>query len=57
MIKYCFITDEQTGLVQLGVGCPDEYYEEIGMKKRDVEQSEKNGGFHPGLPAGQIVRQ
>lgn len=40
MIKYCFIKDEQTGLVQLGVGCSDEYYKEIGMKQRDVEQSE-----------------
>lgn len=40
MLKYCFIKDEKTGLVQLGVGCPDEYYIEIGMKQRDVEQSE-----------------
>ncbi|MBR2526606.1 hypothetical protein IKE67_09100 [bacterium] len=40
MIKYCFITDEETGTVQLGVGCSDEYYKEIGMKQRDVEQSE-----------------
>ena len=40
MLKYCFITDEQTGLVQIGVGCPDEYYIEIGMEQRDVEQSE-----------------
>lgn len=40
MIKYCFILDENTGLVQLGVGCDDEYYKEIGMKQRDVEQSE-----------------
>lgn len=40
MIKYCFILDEETGLVQLGVGCPDEYYIEIGMEQRDVEQSE-----------------
>lgn len=40
MIKYCFITDEEKGLVQLGVGCPDEYYIEIGMEQRDVEQSE-----------------
>lgn len=40
MIKYCFITDEETGKVQLGVGCSDEYYKEIGMKQRDVEQSE-----------------
>lgn len=42
MLKYCFITDEETGLVQLGVGCPDEYYIEIGMKQREVEQSEKD---------------
>lgn len=40
MIKYCFILDDNTGLVQLGVGCDDEYYKEIGMKQRDVEQSE-----------------
>ena len=40
MIKYCFIKDEETGLVQLGAGCPDSYYIEIGMEERDVEQSE-----------------
>ena len=40
MIKYCFIIDEEKGLVQLGVGCPDEYYIEIGMEQREVEQSE-----------------
>ena len=40
MLKYCFITDEEKGLVQLGVGCPDEYYIEIGMQKRDVKQSD-----------------
>lgn len=40
MIKYCKILDEETGLVQIGVGCSDEYYKEIGMKQRDIEQSE-----------------
>lgn len=40
MLKYCFIKDEKTGLVQIGVGCPDEYYIEIGMQQRDVTQSE-----------------
>jgi hypothetical protein len=40
MIKYCFILNEKTGLVQLGAGCSDEYYEEIGMTKRDVMQSD-----------------
>ena len=42
MIKYCFIKDEETGLVQIGVGCPDEYYIEIGMEQREVKQSEKD---------------
>ena len=39
---YCEILDNETGLVQIGVGCPDEYYQEIGMQKRNVEQSEKD---------------
>ena len=43
MIKYCFIEDEETGLVQLGVGCPDSYYESIGMERRNVDQSEIDG--------------
>ena len=42
MLKYCFIKDEESGLVQLGVGCSNEYYIEIGMEQRDVEQSEKD---------------
>lgn len=39
-MKYCKILDEETGLVQLGAGCPDEYYKEIGMVQRDVQQSD-----------------
>lgn len=46
MIKYCFITNEETGIVQLGAGCSDEYYIEIGMEQRDVEQSEKDGRWY-----------
>lgn len=46
MLKYCFLLNEETGLVQLGAGCSDEYYKEIGMKKRDVEQSEKDGEWY-----------
>ena len=46
MIKYCKILNEQTGLVQLGVGCSNEYYEEIGMVQRDVEQSEKDNQWY-----------
>lgn len=40
MLKYCKIKNNETGLVQIGVGCPDKYYIEIGMEQRDVEQSE-----------------
>ena len=40
MQKYCKILNNKTGLVQLGAGCSDEYYKAIGMKLRDVEQSE-----------------
>lgn len=40
VMKYCEIVDEKTGLVMLGAGCSDEYYEEIGMVKRDVKQSD-----------------
>lgn len=42
MIRYCFIKDEETGLVQLGAGCSDEYYIEIGMEQREVQQSDIN---------------
>ena len=37
---YCKVLDENTGEVQLGAGCDDEFYIEIGMEKRDVELSE-----------------
>lgn len=40
MLRYCEIINEETGLVQLGAGCPDEYYIEIGMQKRQVKQSD-----------------
>lgn len=40
MKAYCKIIDEETGLVQKGVGCPDEYYIEIGMEIRDIKQSD-----------------
>lgn len=37
---YCKILNNETGLVKIGAGCSDEYYQEIGMELRDVEQSE-----------------
>ena len=46
MRAYCLILDEETGLVQKGEGCPDEYYEEIGMVKRNIRQSDINGEWY-----------
>ena len=46
MQKYCKILDDKTGLVQIGVGCPDEYYIEIGMEVRDVQQSDIDGEWY-----------
>lgn len=46
MLKYCFIINEETGLVQLGVGCDEAYYIEIGMKQRDVKQSDLDNQWY-----------
>lgn len=52
--RYARIINEETKEVQVGVGCPDEYYVEIGMAEMDVEQA-YNGlwyvaGYAPVLP-------
>lgn len=53
--RYAKIINEKTHEVQVGVGCPDEYYIEIGMTKMDVEQSDYDGlwyqaGYAPVQP-------
>lgn len=40
MIKYAKIVNEETGLVEVGIGTNTEFYQSIGMKKLDVKQSE-----------------
>lgn len=52
--RYAKIINEETKEVQVGVGCPDEYYIEIGMTEMDIEQA-YNGlwyvsGFAPVKP-------
>lgn len=37
--RYARIINEETKEVQVGVGCSDEYYVEIGMVEMDVEQA------------------
>lgn len=54
-LRFAKIIDEATHEVQVGVGCQDEYYEEIGMTKMDVELA-YNGlwyqtGYAPVKPA------
>ena len=36
MIRYARIINEETKEVQVGVGCPDEYYVEIGMTEMEM---------------------
>lgn len=53
--KYCFIENEQTKEVRLGVGVDDEYYASIGMQAREVEQAYNGNwylkGYAPVKPA------
>jgi hypothetical protein len=52
--RYARIINEETKEVQVGVGCPDEYYVEIGMTEMEVEQAYNNlwyvAGYAPVLP-------
>ena len=45
MLKYAKIIDEKTKEVQVGAGCPDSYYREIGMIEMDVDQA-YNGNWY-----------
>lgn len=53
--RYAKIIDEVTHEVQVGVGCPDEYYIEIGMQLMEVEQAYNGNwyvaGYAPFKPA------
>ena len=52
--RYARIINEETKEVQVGVGCPDEYYVEIGMTEMEVEQAYNSlwyvAGYAPVLP-------
>lgn len=61
MLKYAKIIDNETKEVQIGVGCTDEYYIEIGMSLMDVEQSYNSlwyiKGYAPQKPEPTIEEQ
>ena len=40
MIKYAKITNQETGLVEVGLGTNEQFYRSIGMTKLDVLQSD-----------------
>lgn len=46
--RFAKIIDEITQEVQVGVGCPDEYYIEIGMTEMDVELAYNNNWYVAG---------
>jgi hypothetical protein len=59
--RYARIMNEETKEIQVGVGCPDEYYIEIGMTEMEVEQA-YNGlwyvaGYAPIKPIPTIEEQ
>ena len=39
MLKYARIINEETKEVQVGAGCSDDFYIEIGMELLDIEQA------------------
>lgn len=48
MKKYAKIIDNKTKEVQVGAGCSDEYYKEIGMTLMDVEQAYNSNWYVEG---------
>lgn len=46
MIKYAKITNEETGLCEVGLGTNTEFYESIGMTQIDVEQSDVDNNWY-----------
>lgn len=48
MKKYARIIDDKTKEVQIGVGCDDEYYIEIGMTLMEVEQAYNDNWYVKG---------
>lgn len=46
MIKYAKIINEETGLVEAGIGTNSEYYKSIGMVELDVQQSDIDSNWY-----------
>lgn len=46
MIKYAKITNQETGLVEVGLGTNNEFYQSIGMTQLDVTQSDIDNNWY-----------
>lgn len=46
MIKYAKIINEETGLVEVGLGSNTDFYKSIGMVELDVQQSDLDNGWY-----------
>ena len=46
MFKYAKITNEETGLCEVGLGTNTEFYQSIGMVKLDVQQSDIDNAWY-----------
>jgi hypothetical protein len=46
MIKYAKITNQETGLCEVGLGTNTSFYQSIGMKQLDVQQSDLDGNWY-----------
>lgn len=46
MIKYAKITNEQTGLCEVGIGTNAKFYQSIGMTELDVQQSDIDNSWY-----------
>ena len=61
MIKYAKIVNEETGLVEIGLGTNSAFYQSIGMVEMDVEQAYNGSwyvkGYAPAKPELTIEEQ
>jgi hypothetical protein len=46
MIKYAKITNQETGLCEVGLGTNTSFYQSIGMEQLDVQQSDIDGNWY-----------
>lgn len=46
MIKFAIVTNEETGLCNVGLGSNAEFYKSLGMTEQEVQQSDVDGCYY-----------